>query len=81
MTISRVISIVIPVACVVWFLLAVYVGWLGWPRIPLDVPASDPEIIAEHQKAIATHVATYAVAGLWPTAIVLIVRWLKRRSG
>ncbi len=81
MTVSRVISVIIPVACVAWFLVAAYFCWLGWPRIPLDVPASDPEIIAEHQKAIVAHVATYAVTGLWPTAIVLIVRWLKGRSG
>ena len=79
MTLGRVISIIIAVACIGWMLIAAYLCWLGWPYIPLDVSAVDPATISAHRSAVMAHVLKYAFSGLWPTAIVLIVRWLMAR--
>ncbi len=80
MTAGRIITMVILVASFVWFLLTAYMCWHGWPRIPLDVSAVDPNTISAHRNAVFTHVAAYAFTGLLPAAIVLIIMWLKSRN-
>ncbi|MGH1417818.1 MAG: hypothetical protein ACRBCJ_03065 [Hyphomicrobiaceae bacterium] len=73
MTLSRFVVIVLSVACLAWLGWAAYTCWHDWPRIPLDISATDPATISAHRKAVFSHIATYAFLGLCPAAILLIV--------
>lgn len=66
---------------VAWLAGAAYLCWAGWPTIPLDVAAKDPAFQAAYQRAINQHVLRYALTGLLPAAILLLVsRFFSRRK-
>lgn len=69
-----------------WLLLSA--GWIGfialrclrgWPRIPLDVSATDPATRAAFDRAVMLHVVQCGIVGLLPPLALLVLGWLMAR--
>jgi hypothetical protein len=66
-----------------WFALVAVDARSNWPRIPLDVSASDAETRAAFDRAARSHLAKHAAIAVIPTAIAILLLWplLRRRGG
>lgn len=65
----------------VWIAVIVYLARQGWPHMPLDVPASDPQVRAALQKAVTAHLLRYGGLALIPPALALVVLKASGRAG
>lgn len=65
----------------VWVAAIAYLARQGWPHLPLDVPASDPQVGAALQKAVTAHLLRYGGLALIPPALALIVLKASGRAG
>lgn len=68
--------------------MAFAVGWMAvvgvaainnWPRIPLDVPRSDPAVRAAHNRAVTIHVLSNGLAASVPLIFIGIGLLLRSR--
>lgn len=64
-----------------WFALVAADARSNWPRLPLDVSASDAGTRAAYDRAINAHVIKHAAAAVIPPVVVLGLVWplLRRR--
>jgi hypothetical protein len=64
-----------------WFALVAVDVRSSWPRLPLDVSASDAGTRSAYDRAINAHVIKHVAAGVIPPVVVLGLLWplLRRR--
>ena len=65
----------------IWVLDIVARCWSLWPRLPLDVSASDPATQAAFHQAVASHVMMHGAFALAPPVILLIFGRMLRGRG
>jgi hypothetical protein len=63
-----------------WLVAVAYVAYSTWPHIPLDLPASDPQVQAAFARAVRAHLGWHAVAACVPPVLFGLV-WRMRASG
>lgn len=64
-----------------WAAGVAYVATTSWPTLPLDLPASDPQVQAALSRAVQNHVIRHAAAALLPLLILGLAAVFRRVSG
>jgi hypothetical protein len=62
------------IACL-WIAGVAYVAGITWPVFPLDMPANDPQVRAAYDRAIWSHLVSYALVAVVPAAILIGLGW------
>jgi len=69
------------IATAIWCVALAYRCWLGWPVMPIDVSANDPETLSAFNDAVASHVMAHAGAAVLGAGAVLVLgRQIKRAA-
>ena len=60
----------------IWMSVTGLLCWEAWPRLPLDVSATDPGTQVAHNLAIEFHVFQYSTLGLLPPVFAFAAGWV-----
>jgi len=58
-----------------WAVAMAGVAIRGWPRIPLDMSASDPQTQGMFAQAVAKHITRHLVLAILPPLVILALAW------
>lgn len=61
--------------CIGWAIAIAAVGVQGWPRVPLDMSAADPQTKGALAKAISMHITRHVALAVVPPLVMLALAW------
>lgn len=65
--------------CAAWLGFVVWRAYAGWPALPLDVNARDPEVLNVYSRAVRQYALNAILIGFAPLLLVYAVAKLVRR--
>lgn len=76
---SRALAWVWLVMSVLWVFAAAYQAKLGYPRIPLDMSATDAATRSVFDRAVTMHIVRWSIAAFVPPFAALAIGWFALR--